>query len=184
MRLIPLLLAVLLGSGWPAAAEDFAATAAKARGQTVYFNAWGGSRPINDYIAWAGGELRQRYGVELVHVKLTDTGEAVARVAAEKAAGRGEGGTVDLVWINGENFKAMKEQGLLFGPFAQDLPNFRLVDTEGRPTTLVDFTIATGGLESPWGMAKFVLFFDGARVEQPPASVTGSCSRSGSVTAA
>src|SRR5690349_13833441 len=90
--------------------------------------------------------------------------QAADYAAAEKAAGRDSGGSVDLVWINGENFRAMRQQGLLYGPFAADLPNFRYVDTEGKPTTLVDFTIPTEGYESPWGMAQFVLFYDGARV--------------------
>ena len=171
MRPALLLLAILLGLCRPTAAQDFAEIAARAKGQTVYFNAWGGSRQINDYIAWAGEELQRRFGVGLVHVKLTDTGEAVARVAAEKAAGRDAGGTVDLIWINGENFAAMKEQGLLHGPFTQLLPSFALVDTVGQPTTLVDFTIPTDGLESPWGMAKFVLFHDSARLPDPPASL-------------
>ena len=170
MRLALLLLCFLV-PGWPARAEDFAEIARRARGQTVYFNAWGGSRQINDYLTWAGLELQQRFGVELVQVKLTDTGEAVARVAAEKAAGRIDGGTVDLIWINGENFAAMKDQGLLGAPFTQTLPSFALVDTEGQPTTLVDFTIPTEGLESPWGMAKFVLFFDSARVPEEPRSL-------------
>jgi putative thiamine transport system substrate-binding protein len=171
MRLALLLLLLFASRHPAAAAEDFAAVAAEARGQTVYFNAWGGSRQINDYIAWAGEELRRRFGVGLVHVKLTDTGEAVARVAAEKAAGRTEGGTVDLVWINGENFAAMKQQDLLHGPFTQLLPSFALVDTAGQPTTLVDFTVPTDGFESPWGMAKFVLFHDTATVPEPPASL-------------
>ena len=65
-------------------AEDFAEIAARARGQTVYFNAWGGSRQINDYIAWAGQEVQRRFGVELVQVKLTDTGEAVSPGAAPR----------------------------------------------------------------------------------------------------
>ena len=171
MRLALLLLSLLLPLGSPAHAQGFAQIAERARGQTVYFNAWGGSRQINDYLAWAGQELQRRFGVELVQVKLTDTGEAVARVAAEKAAGRTEGGTVDLIWINGENFAAMKEQGLLYGPFTQLLPSFPLVDTKGQPTTLVDFTIPTDGLESPWGMAKFVLFHDTTRVPEPPMSL-------------
>jgi putative thiamine transport system substrate-binding protein len=171
MRSALLLLAILLNLSRPTAAQDFAEIAERAKGQTVYLNAWGGSRQINDYIAWAGAELKRRFGVGLVHVKLTDTGEAVTRVAAEKAAGRDAGGTVDLIWINGENFAAMKEQGLLHGPFTQLLPSFALVDTEGQPTTLVDFTIPTDGLESPWGMAKFVLFHDSARLADPPASL-------------
>jgi putative thiamine transport system substrate-binding protein len=146
---------------------------ARARGQTVYFNAWGGSPAINGYIAWVAGQVRERFGVELVHVKLTDTAEAVARVLAEKAAGRHDGGTVDLIWINGENFKAMKDAGLLHGPITDRLPNFAFVDTRGKPTTLVDFTVPTEGYESPWGMAQFVLIHDSATVPQPPRSIAG-----------
>ena len=173
MRRLWILLVMLLAPLRPAVGEDFAAIAERARGQTVYFNAWGGSRQINDYIAWAGEELQRRFGVGLVHVKLTDTGEAVARIAAERAAGRTAGGTVDLIWINGENFAAMKEQALLGDPFTRLLPSFALVDTVGQPTTLVDFTVPTDGLESPWGMAKFVLFHDTARVPEPPATLDG-----------
>ncbi len=132
-------------------AADFAAVRERARGQTVFFYAWGGSPQINDYIAWAGARTLARFGVGLTQVKLTDTGEAVSRVLAEKEAGRDSGGAVDLVWINGENFAAMKEKGLLFGPFARDLPGFALVDTVGKPTTLVDFTIPTEGYREPLG---------------------------------
>ena len=153
------------------AAEGFAAIVEKARGQKVYFNHWGGSPQINDYIAWAGAELARRFGVELVSVKVTDTAETVGRVLAEKTAGRLEGGSVDLVWINGENFKAMKDNGLLFGPITPLLPNFALVDTAGKPTTLVDFTVPTDGLEAPWGMAQFVLIHDTARLPEPPRSL-------------
>ena len=33
----------------------------------------------------------------------------------------------------------MKQEQLLFGPFAEDLPNFALVDIDGKPTTRIDF---------------------------------------------
>ena len=53
-----------------AQAADFNATVAAARGQTVYFNAWGGDDKINDYIEWASDELKSRHGISVVHVKL------------------------------------------------------------------------------------------------------------------
>jgi putative thiamine transport system substrate-binding protein len=137
----------------------------------VYWNAWGGDEQINAYIAWVGEQARARYGVELVHVKLTDTAEAVGRIVAEKASGREAEGSVDLIWINGENFAALKRQDLLFGPFAPSLPNFGHVDTLGKPTTLVDFTIPTDGFEAPWGMAQFVFNYDTASVPEPPRSI-------------
>ena len=140
-----------------------------ARGQTVHFNAWAGSEQINAYIQWAATELQQRHGVQLQHVKISDAADVVKRVRAEKAAGRGAGdGTVDLIWINGENFAAMKREALLGAPFAQGLPNFRYVDTVGKPTTLNDFSVPTDGLESPWGMAQLTLFADSKRLPKPP----------------
>jgi putative thiamine transport system substrate-binding protein len=151
-------------------AADWAALTAKAKGQTVYFNAWAGSETINAYIAWAGEQVKARYGVTLEHVKITDASEVVRRVRDEVKAGKSEG-SVDLVWINGENFRAMKTDRLLFGPFATELPNFKFVDTVGKPTTLNDFAEPTDGLESPWGMAQLTFFGDGTKISSPPMSM-------------
>jgi putative thiamine transport system substrate-binding protein len=154
-----------------ARADAWDETLAEARGQTVYWNAWAGDEQVNAYIAWVGEQVAERYGVELVHVKLTDTAEAVSRIVAEKASGRNGDGSVDLIWINGENFAALKQQDLLFGPFAESLPNFQHVDTAGKPTTLNDFTIPTEGYEAPWGMAQFVFLHDSATVPKPPRTI-------------
>ena len=143
-----------------------------ARGQTVYFNAWAGSERTNDYLQWVADEVQSAYGITLEHVKITDTADVVKRVRAEKAAGRGGNeGTVDLVWINGENFAAMKREGLLMPRWVDNLPNFQYVDTAGKPTTLNDFSVPTDGMESPWGMAQFTLFADGKRLPKPPQSM-------------
>jgi putative thiamine transport system substrate-binding protein len=149
------------------------AVLAEAKGETVYWNAWGGAEDINAYIEWVGAEMEKRYGVRLVHVKLDDTASAVAKVVAEKAAGKSEGGSVDLIWINGENFASMKKQQLLFAPgWAEKLPNWKYVDIEEKPTIRTDFTVPVEGLESPWGMAKLVFFHDTARTD--PASMPKS----------
>ena len=151
-------------------AADWAAIETEAKGQTVYFNAWAGSDTINAYIAWAGEEVKKRYGVTVSHTKITDTAEVVKRVRDEVAAGKADG-SVDLVWINGENFRAMKTDKLLFGPWSESTPNFALVDVEGKPTTKQDFSEAVEGLESPWGMAQLTFFADGAKVTNPPRSI-------------
>lgn len=144
---------------------------AKARGQTVQFNAWGGDEKTNDFIAWANEEVKKRYGITINHVRLKDTSEAVTRVIAEKAAGRNNNGTVDLIWINGPNFLAMKDQGLLYGPFANRLPNFARVDTVNKRSNVIDFTVPVDGYESPWRMAKIVFVYDSARIKDVPTSM-------------
>jgi putative thiamine transport system substrate-binding protein len=151
-------------------AADFAATAAEAKGQTVYFNAWAGSDTINAYIAWAGEQVKQQFGVTVEHVKITDTAEVVKRVRDEVAAAKADG-SVDLVWINGENFRAMKADKLLFGPWSESLPNYALVDVDGKPTTRQDFAESVEGLEAPWGMAQLTFFADGKTLATPPLSI-------------
>ena len=148
--------------------NDWTAIEAKARGQTVYWNAWAGEKSINAYIAWVAEKVRKRYGVEVEHVKLSDTAEAVAKVIAEKAAGRESGGTVDLIWINGPNFVALKKRSLLFGPWAQKLPGYAFVDEQEKPTLTRDFAEPTEGYEMPWDMAQLVFYYDGERVKAPP----------------
>jgi putative thiamine transport system substrate-binding protein len=153
------------------APEAWAKIEAAAKGQTVYMNAWAGSERINAYLQWAITELAQRWSVKLEHVKITDTAEAVKRVRAEKSAGRSSDGTVDLVWINGENFLAMKKEGLLFGPWSEQLPSYAAVDTTGKPTTRIDFSEPVEGMEAPWGMAQLTFYADSTRVPKPPTSV-------------
>jgi putative thiamine transport system substrate-binding protein len=168
MRYLSLAVAAFLGLALPAHSAEtrpWSEIVAKARGQTVYWNAWAGDERNNAFIAWARGEVAKRYGVTLNHVKLKDTAEAVTRVVAEKAAGRHEAGTVDLIWINGPNFLSMKTQGLLYGPFTHVLPNTALVDTVHKPSTVIDFTVPIEGYASPWMMAQIVYVYDSARTK-------------------
>jgi len=170
MRLPLILMATL------AAAPAFAGwndTLEAARGQTVYWNAWGGDDRTNAFIAWVGEETEERYGVSIEHVRLSDTAEAVTRVISERAAGRDADGSVDLIWINGPNFLAMKRQDLLFGPFVADLPNARYVDLSPGAPAALDFTVPVEGMESPWRLAKFVFTYDSARVASPPRTMAG-----------
>jgi putative thiamine transport system substrate-binding protein len=48
------------------------------------------------------------------------------------------------------------------------LPNWGLVDTVGKPSTVIDFTERTEGYESPWGLAQITFFHDAARLPSPP----------------
>ncbi len=145
-------------------------TLQEARGQTVYFNAWGGDERINNYIRWAGSEIKKQYGVNLKLVKVDDISSVVSRVLSEKSAGRLDRGNVDLIWINGENFRSMKKNQLLYGPFSSEIPSMQFVDPIEKPTTEVDFGESVDGMEAPWGMAQLVFIYDSHRVKTPPAN--------------
>ncbi len=144
---------------------------AEARGQTVNFYMWGGSDVINAFVTeYAATQVRDRYGVTLNMVPVTDAPEYINRVLGEQQAGRDTGGSVDLVWINGENFRTMRQGGLLYGPWSQFLPNSRYVNWK-IPSIANDFGYPVEGYESPYGQAQFVMIYDSARVPEPPTSI-------------
>lgn len=126
--------------------------------QQVRFHAWGGSAQVNGYIRWLSEQLKQKHNITLQHVKLADTSDAVARVLAEKAAGNIKEGSVDLIWINGENFATMKKHGLLAAKWVGQLPNFALTNPDNNPAMTTDFGEATMGMEAPWGRASMVFY--------------------------
>ncbi len=162
---------LILLDAQPTQSKHFEDLKTTARGQTVYFNAWGGDAKINSYINWAGTIVKQRHNITLVHVKLTDTAIAVSRILAEKAAGRLTGGSVDILWVNGENFAAMKRADLLqTQPWVTHLPNWRFTNASSLPGILSDFAEPTDGKESPWGRAQLVFVYDSARLAAPPRS--------------
>jgi putative thiamine transport system substrate-binding protein len=161
--LLAALVAGAAGGARAQAAPAWSDILAKARGQTVYWNAWAGDEKTNDFIAWVGEQTKARFGVTVQHVRLKDTAEAVTKVVAEKAAGRGTGGSVDLIWINGPNFLTMKQQNLLHGPVVS-VPNFRFVDTTRKRSNVIDFTTPVDGLAVPWRIAQFGFVYDSARI--------------------
>ncbi|MCK5310553.1 MAG: ABC transporter substrate-binding protein [Desulfobacteraceae bacterium] len=164
-----ILLGLIVLSGFSqAVAKEWGVIEKAAKGQTVYFNAWGGSQPINEYIAWASGLVQKKYNVRVIHVKATDIGDVVSRILVEKAAKKQKNGSVDLMWINGENFKAMKENKLLYGPFSQKLPYYHLADIKNKKTVVYDFTVPVDNMESPWGMAQLVFLYDTKKLVKHP----------------
>ncbi|AGW14220.1 ABC transporter substrate-binding protein [Megalodesulfovibrio gigas] len=171
IRLLCLLLIVLCGpvvsrAEQPALeAMDWPAVEAAARGGTVRFFMFGGWAHTNKWVdEYVAAELKTRYGIALQRVPM-DAAAFMNKLLAEHAAGK-QDGSIDLLWINGENFKNAKEAGLLYGPVAQRLPNFQqYVDPEAAA---MDFGTPTEGYEVPYGRAQFVFEYDSARTPEPP----------------
>ena len=143
----------------------------QAVGETVYWHAWGGDPRTNNFIVWVGEQTEALYGVKVKQVKLSTTAEAVTQVVAEKAADQTTKGAVDMIWINGPNFLAMKQQQLLHGPFVRQLPNAQYLDLSPNSAASVDFTETVAGLEVPWRLARFVFIIDSKRVKKAPLSM-------------
>lgn len=140
-----------------------------AEGTTVNWFMWGGSDTINTNVDKDIGDVvEEMYGIELNRVP-ADASDFVNKVLDEAAAGVAEGeGTIDLMWINGENFRTLKEAELLYGPWAESIPNATYVNWDD-PALAFDFGYAVEGYESPWGHAQFVMEYNTALVgDEPP----------------
>lgn len=138
----------------------------QARGTTVSFAMWAGEDARNRFYQGPVTQtLRERFAIELRIVPLTAVADVINRLLNEKRAGRDEGGAVDIVWLNGENFRTARQGGLLWGPFADQLPNIVHFDDRVRRR---DFGTPTEGFEAPVESAQFVFAYDSARTAEPP----------------
>ncbi len=156
------------GAGGPSAADrPFPELEKEARGTDVNLAMYGGDEAINAYVDdYVIPRLKKEHGIELERTPLTDTADAVNKLLNERQAGKDEG-TIDLVWINGENFATGADAGLWYGPWAEDLPNAKYIDWESKSINR-DFGYPVEGREAPWGKAQFVMIHDSAKVEDPP----------------
>jgi putative spermidine/putrescine transport system substrate-binding protein len=144
---------------------------AAAEATTVNWSMWGGSDVINTNVDNdIGVPLKEQFDVTLQRAPVDNTADAVNKILNERAAGKDSGGSIDLIWINGQNFRTLKDAGLLYGPFTDLLPNGQYVDWT-NPAVANDFGVPVDGYESPWAAFQFVMEYNSAVVgEAPPAS--------------
>jgi putative spermidine/putrescine transport system substrate-binding protein len=120
---------------------------------------------------WITGELAP-YAEKTEGVKLTwspmNIDEILAKLENEKRAGAD--GTIDIVWINGENFRYAVEHGLLFEGFLDKIPNANKYLDLTDDNNIKDFAFPTKLSEAPWGRAQFVFAADTAKAASPPKS--------------
>ena len=150
-------------------AQEWSEIVSDGSNKKVFFHAWGGSKNINKYIQWVGIKIKQKYGTDLVHVKIKDTTQAVRKVLFEKIAKKNENGSIDLIWINGENFSTMLKNNLLLDKgWIFDLPNSKNINLEADSSLMYDFGIFNEGREMPWGLSQLVYFYDSKKIDNPP----------------
>jgi putative spermidine/putrescine transport system substrate-binding protein len=143
------------------------AVLAAAKGQTVNWYMYGGDALINTFVTGYVATQAQQYGITLKEIQITDTVTAVNKVLGEKQAGDTTNGSVDMIWINGENFATMQQASALYCGWVHDLPGDQYVDWT-NPTVANDFGVPVNGCESPWALAQFAMIYDSAKVPTPP----------------
>ena len=75
------------------------------RAGPMFLSPWSGEEPRNALFRGPiTATLKEKYDINLRIVPYSDTVEIVNKLINEKSAGRHRGGSVDMVWINGENF--------------------------------------------------------------------------------
>lgn len=140
-----------------------------ARGTTVTFYGWGGDENRNNWLNTTVADyVKEHYDIALEVVGM-DINDILSKLSGEKQAGS-ETGSIDMIWINGENFYSAKDNGLLYGPFTGQLPNMEAYIDLEDPETLNDFCMPIEGYEAPYAKAQMVFFNDSSVTPEAPAS--------------
>ncbi len=172
-----LLVAACGGPPPPAAATpdpaDWDAVLAQARGTTLDWYLYGGDDAINGFVSGYVAPRLAELGVTLNTVPVADTADAVNKVLGEVQAGRTADGTVDAIWINGENFATGKQAGLWFCGYPAALPNARYVDLTD-PAVATDFGTPVEGCEAAWQQASSALVYDSAQLTDADVASLGA----------
>lgn len=175
-KLISILLIILLsinliGCNKDSAAEidvdnmEFDEILKAAEGTTVNFYGWGGSQTINEWLDnYVAVNLKEKYNVTLNRVPM-NIDEILNKLLGEKQLNAE--GTIDVMWINGENFYTAKTSNLLHGPFVDKLENFNKYVNGNSVEMKYDFGYPIEGYEAPYGKAQFVLIGDESKIELP-----------------
>ena len=146
---------------------DFAALVEAAKGKELTFYMWGGDDKLNNWIdGYYANRLKEKYDIDLRRVPM-NIEDVLSQLSGEYAAGIKEG-DVDMIWINGENFKTAKENNFLYGPFTSELPNFQQYINADEKEVQYDFGFPVEGYEAPYGKAQLVMYNDSAITPETP----------------
>ena len=144
----------------------------EAKGTVVTFYGWGGDEKLNKWLDNTFAPvMKEKYDITMERVPM-DIDQVLSQLSGEIQAGEKDG-SIDMIWINGENFRSAKENNMLYGPFADKLPNFQdYVDPNSEDVTL-DFAYPIEGFEAPYGKAQIVMIGDTAVTPDLPKSAEG-----------
>jgi len=143
----------------------------RAGGGQVNFWSWDGDSQINEWIdGWLAVKVANIYGIKVNRIGISATSNAIEKIASERAHGFHTNGSVDLVWINGENYREARVANNLYGPWAKKVPsaiNFNFYSK----AIMYDFGYSTDGFEMPYNAAQVAFIYNNLTVPNPPASI-------------
>jgi putative spermidine/putrescine transport system substrate-binding protein len=140
---------------------------AAAKGTTVNYWSWGGSDVLVDwYNTTLADYLKDNYDVTLNFISVADTVDTVTQISSEMQAGVAEG-SVDFLWLNGENFYTLMQANYLYGPMAQALPFNKLLDPL-NVNNIYDTGVQIYGYEASWQSVYALFYGDTAKVSSFP----------------
>ena len=140
-----------------------------AKGTTVTFYGWGGDEKLNQWLDNVFAPvMKEKYDITMERVPM-DIDQILSQLSGEIQAGAKDG-SIDMIWINGENFQSAKENNMLFGPFTDKLPNFQAYVDAAHEDNTLDFAYPIEGYEAPYGKAQVVFIADSAVTPDVPKS--------------
>lgn len=135
-----------------------------AKGSTVNFYGWGGNEVLNKWFdSYIIPNMKEKYDINVKRVGM-DIDTIMNQLMSEKQV-KSDKGSIDVFWVNGENFKTAKDNKLLFGPFSNKIVNYdKYVDKNSEDIT-TDFGTSVDNMESPWGKASFTVLKNSDKVK-------------------
>ncbi|WP_042276694.1 ABC transporter substrate-binding protein [[Clostridium] dakarense] len=136
-----------------------------AKGSTVNFYGYGGDEVMNKWFdTEVIPQMKEKYDIKVKRIGM-DIENILNQLLSEKQVNNSKG-VIDVVWINGENFKTAKDNDLLFGPFVEKLPNYKnYVDIKSEGVN-IDFGTNVDGMEAPWGKAQFAVIKNSSNINE------------------
>ncbi|MCQ8211047.1 ABC transporter substrate-binding protein [Cetobacterium somerae] len=129
----------------------------KEENKDVNIYMWGGSKEINKFMDdVVTPKVLEKDGINLKRVPIVDIKDVVNKLIIEKQAGK-KNGVIDILWVNGENFKALKDAKVLEENILAKVENKDLLK---ESTTVKDFGETINGLEVPFGEAQFNFIYN------------------------
>lgn len=136
-----------------------------AAGSTVNFYGWGGNEVLNKWFdSYVIPNMKKKYNITVKRVGM-DIDTIINKLISEKQIVNSNG-SVDVVWLNGENFKIAKDNKLIFGPFLSKIENYnKYVDKNSKSIT-TDFGVSVDNMEAPFGKANFAIFKNSSKIDE------------------